>query len=83
MTLTVESVVLFKFDGEDGVVVTRVDPGSPTDNAGLETGDIIVEVNREKWIRRAASSRISQSKGSILMRVRRGGASQFIVIRRP
>ena len=32
----------------DGVVVTGVDPGSKSDVAGIQTGDIIREINRER-----------------------------------
>jgi serine protease Do len=31
-----------------GAVVGKVQPGSPADNAGLERGDVILEVNRKK-----------------------------------
>jgi len=31
-----------------GAVVEQVQPGSPADNAGLQQGDIILEVNRHK-----------------------------------
>ena len=32
---------------ESGVVITRVEPGSPAESAGLQTGDVIQEVNRK------------------------------------
>jgi len=32
---------------ETGVVVTRVEPGSPAANAGIQTGDVIREVDRK------------------------------------
>jgi serine protease Do len=32
---------------EMGVVVTRVEPGSPASDAGIQTGDVIQEVNRK------------------------------------
>ena len=31
-----------------GAVIEQVQPGSPADNAGLQQGDIILEVNRKK-----------------------------------
>jgi serine protease Do len=33
---------------ETGVVVTRVEPGSPAADAGIQTGDVIHEVNRKQ-----------------------------------
>jgi len=35
-----------------GIVVTQVEPGSPAANAGIQTGDVIQQVNRKpvkKW----------------------------------
>jgi len=34
-------------DGTRGVIVSRVDPGSPADKAGIERGDVIISVNNE------------------------------------
>src|SRR5262249_37664815 len=36
-----------RLKSETGVVVTRVEPGSPAADAGIQTGDIIREVNRK------------------------------------
>lgn len=38
----------FGFEGTDGVLVQSVQDGSPADEAGLERGDIIVEVNGQQ-----------------------------------
>ena len=35
------------YKDEEGVVITQVVPGSPADDAGLQTGDLIKSVNRE------------------------------------
>ncbi len=34
-------------EGQTGLVITAVRPGSPSDRAGLESGNVIVEVNRK------------------------------------
>jgi serine protease Do len=47
-TLTPEIAESLGVDPEiQGVVVARVDPGSVADDAGIQRGDIILEVNRE------------------------------------
>jgi len=65
----------------EGLVVTDVEPGSAADRAGLQTGDVIEEVNRRpvKSLRDATSSLRSQT-GSMLLRVWSGGASHFVVL---
>jgi len=65
----------------DGLVVTDVEPGSAAERAGLQTGDVIEEVNRRpvRSLGEATSSLRSQA-GSILMRVWSGGASHYIVL---
>jgi serine protease Do len=35
------------FEAGEGVVVVGVEPGSPADEAGIQKGDVIVEVNRQ------------------------------------
>jgi serine protease Do len=45
--LTPEIAKRLGLDKNTGVVVSRVEPGSPAENAGIQTGDVIQEVNRE------------------------------------
>ena len=45
----------------EGAVVERVQPGSPADNAGLQQGDVILEVDRHK-VRSAAEVKEELSK---------------------
>jgi len=45
-TLTPDIAEQLGFKGEQGVVVTDVVPGSPADEANLQSGDLIKEVNR-------------------------------------
>lgn len=37
-----------KFEVSDGVVVTDIEKESPAEKAGLEKGDVIIEINKEK-----------------------------------
>jgi len=68
---------------EIGVVVTRVEPGSPAAAAGIQRGDVIQEVNR-KPIRDAKdfSQTIGEAKDqeNILFLIQRGGGSLFIAV---
>jgi len=64
-----------------GVVVTQVAPGSVGDRAGLQPGDVILEVNRVKI---GSVSRFSQlfaaARGQVLLLVYRRGVSQYLLI---
>ncbi|MFQ5849426.1 MAG: DegQ family serine endoprotease [Candidatus Binatia bacterium] len=71
-------------DRAEGVVVTFVEPGSPGDEAGLQRGDVILEIDR-KPIRdlkdyRKAIARIAKGKG-ILFLVRRGETTIFLALK--
>jgi serine protease Do len=40
----------FKLPSNDGAVITRVDPNTPADKAGLKEGDVITRINGDKVI---------------------------------
>ena len=66
-----------------GAVIERVTPGSPADNAGLQSGDIITEVNRQPVhsasdVQKALSS-VGEGEDALLLIHTRGGSS-FIVL---
>lgn len=66
-----------------GVVVSEVQPGGAADNAGLQVGDVIQEVNRRRVTNVSEFRNIiqSQPKGrALLLLVRRGENSFFLVI---
>ncbi len=46
-TLTPQLAQQLGYQGEQGAVIARVQPGSPADNAGLKRGDLVKEVNRQ------------------------------------
>jgi serine protease Do len=66
-----------------GAIVEEVQPGSPADNAGLQRGDVIVEVNRRpvKSVSDAAQALSGvQSGQDALVLVWSNGGSTFRVL---
>jgi serine protease Do len=67
-----------------GVVITKVQPGSPADNAGLQERDVVVSVDGQP-VRDASAFRsvVENTKpGDILrLRVRRGEGYLFVAVR--
>jgi serine protease Do len=63
-------------------VVTRVEPGSPAADAGIQTGDIIREVNR-KAVKNVEDlvQKLEQAKeNNILLLVQRGQNNMFAAV---
>lgn len=70
-------------DDEEGVVVTRVEPGSLADDAGVQRGDLILEINRRVVRHTRDFNRIAADLGkdeSILLLVNRQGQTLYITI---
>ncbi len=67
---------------QKGVVVSRVDEGSSAALAGLQPGDLIVEVDRQKVSSLSELERaLRQSGESTLLLVRRRAGTVFVVLR--
>jgi serine protease Do len=71
--------------GKDGVVVTEVDPKSAAAERGFKEGDVILEVAGKSVttagdVREAINAARSDSKNSVLMRVKSGGSSRFVAV---
>jgi serine protease Do len=81
--LTPQLARRLRSSSDSGVVVTRVEPGSPAADAGIQTGDIIREVNR-KSVKDADDliQKIEQAKdqNNILLLVQRGQNNLFAAV---
>jgi serine protease Do len=70
-------------EGEMGVVVTGVEPGSPAAKAGIRRGDVIHEVNRKPIKDAEDFGQAVETAGgeeNILFLIRRGESNLFIAI---
>ncbi len=81
--LTPEIASRLGYEGQEGVLVTGLTPGSPGQLVGLERGDLIQEVNRMKVkdldsFNRAFGKAIEGK--SILLLVRHGEYSRYLVM---
>jgi len=82
--LTEELAKSFGFEGETGIVVSAVEPGSPAAQADVKEGDLIKEVNREKInnIKEFREALKNTEKGKdILLLLRRGMHTRFVIIK--
>ena len=71
--------------GKDGVVVTDVDPNSPSAERGFKEGDVILEVAGKLVatpgeVREAINTARSENKNSVLVRVKSGDSSRFVAM---
>jgi S1-C subfamily serine protease len=67
-----------------GVVVAEVDPSGPAAEAGLKSGDVIMELNRQP-VKSAADLKSGldrQGSGPVVLLVSRGGRSLFLSVQR-
>jgi serine protease Do len=80
--ITPELATQFKLPGNDGVLVTEVEEGTPAARAGIRPGDAIVEVNRRR-VRDLKSFEEALGRGEqdVLLFVQREGRSQYVVLK--
>jgi serine protease Do len=84
--LTPELARELKVEGDGGVVVAEVMPDGPAERAGIQRGDLILEVNRQAV---AKPEQVVQIVGKMkpgqvaLLRVRRGQTAIFLPVRIP
>jgi serine protease Do len=73
----------FELDSTAGVVVTEVAPDSAAEGAGIEPGDIILEIERKPIKGRAdyeAATKALSGKDGALMLIRRGQQSLYVAL---
>jgi serine protease Do len=82
--LTPELAARLDLEDQHGVVVAQLEPGGPAEEAGLQPGDLIVEVGNTRVNSvqdyEDAMSRLAKSD-SIRLRVRSGDASRFVILK--
>jgi serine protease Do len=71
--------------GEQGVVVTSVEPNGIAESRGFRTGDVILEVGGRmvatpEDVRKALTDARGEDKRSVLMRVKSGDATKFVSV---
>ncbi|HEY3897644.1 MAG TPA: DegQ family serine endoprotease [Chthoniobacter sp.] len=77
-----------KFDlpeAASGVVITEIDPDSPSAEAGLKAGDVIHEINREPISSAKQAVELSEkvkTEKKVLLRVSTKGTSRYVVVER-
>jgi serine protease DegQ len=65
-----------------GAMVTRLEPGSAADRAGLHPGDIVTAVNRTPVDSAAELTKVlRQEQGRIALNVQRGDAQTYLLVR--
>lgn len=71
--LTPELSRRYRIEEKEGVIIIDVEPDSPSDEAGLIRGDLILKINHQKIRDLSDFSRITKDlKGNCLIRTRRG-----------
>ena len=70
------------FNGTEGVLVTSVEPGSPSYENGLRAGDVITHVSRQR-VRSVEEARqiIGSANSSVILQVARGNRGVLILMR--
>ena len=70
--------------GDIGLLVAAVFPGGPAEMAGLQSGDVIIEVQRQRVtdLKALKAALESSAEPTVLVKYRRGDAAQYVVVRR-
>jgi serine protease Do len=82
--LTRDLAQQFGYQPGEGVIVSRVAPGSPADEAGVEPGDLIRSVNRQPVTSTDEFAKVTAEAtkaGQVLLLIQRGEFSQYLVVK--
>jgi serine protease Do len=71
--------------GDRGVAITEINPTGHAAESGLQTGDVIIEVdshavNTPADVRKMVDEARTQSKRAVLLRIKRGDAMSFVAV---
>jgi serine protease Do len=84
--LTPDLARQLRVEGDTGVIVAEVDPDGAAARAGIQRGDLILEVNRSPVTKpEQVSAAVSKAKPGdvVLLRVKRGSNASFVPVRIP
>lgn len=71
--ITTENSRRFRIEEKKGVVVSNIEPGSPADDAGLISGEVIFEINKQPIKNTSDYERVTKAlKGDALVKTTRG-----------
>jgi serine protease Do len=80
--LSSELAKQFGYEGEHGVLIRSVDPGSPAALADLQPGDLITEANRQSVASvDELKNALGKSKDSALLLIKRKDASMYVSLK--
>ncbi len=82
--ITPELKNYFNLTEDEGVLVSEVKPGGPADEAGIQRGDVILEINRERVESMSDyrnSLRDIEAGDSVVLYIRRGTAGLYVALR--
>ncbi len=81
--LTPDLAAQLGYDNETGVLVADVEDGSPADAAGIQQGDLILEINRKAVTTPEAARKELQASGKkpAVLLVRHGDTTRYVALR--
>jgi serine protease Do len=80
--LTPDLAKQFDLQGDKGVLISTVEPGSPAWEANLQAGDLIMEIDRARVTSVGELQRaLERAKDRTLLLVKRAGATSYVVLR--